>query len=172
VCVCVSSRKEKGIHRIQNRNQQAYICNLANHWFTLRKFSESYRWYNLDSMQPNPTYLGENYLAMMLHQIEGEGYSIFAVRGKLDDSTADRKARALLKPTQNDGVVEGKPLPDVIPFSGQGYSLSGPSKIEEDEEDEDEMLAKAIQASMEVKAAAPKDDMDEIRRKRLARFGG
>lgn len=155
---------------LSSRNQQAYICNLRNHWFTLRKFSEPYRWYNLDSMQPSPTYLGENYLAMMLQQIENEGYSIFVVKGKLDDSTADRKARALLKPQVS--LEGGKPGPIVVPFSGQGYSLSSSVKKEK-EEDEDEMLAKAIQASMEEKkSSAPKDDMDEIRRKRLARFGG
>ncbi|KAI8638463.1 the Josephin domain of Ataxin-3 in complex with ubiquitin molecule [Parasitella parasitica] len=69
--------------------QNAYICNLRNHWFTLRKFSETYRWYNLDSTQPAPTYLGEDYLALMLHQIECEGYSIFAVYGTLSQSEVD-----------------------------------------------------------------------------------
>lgn len=132
-------------------------------------------------MQPAPSYLGENYLAMMLQQIEGEGYSVFAVKGKLDDSSADRRARALLRP-QNEGAVDGKELPKMVPFSGQGYSLSAANNSntkdhgllqEEGEDDEETMLAKAIQASMETnsKPAAPKDDMDEIRRKRLARFG-
>lgn len=157
------------------RTQNAFICNLRNHWFTLRKFSETYRWYNLDSMQAGPTYLGENYLAMMLQQIEGEGYSVFAVKGKLDDSPADRRARALLRP-QGEGMIEGKEQPKMIPFSGHGYSLSSTNNEESnanDDDDEETMLAKAIQASLDSNAKpAPKDDMDEIRRKRLARFGG
>lgn len=124
-------------------------------------------------MQAAPTYLGENYLAMMLQQIEGEGYSVFAVKGKLDDSPADRRARALLKP-QGEGIVEGKEQPKMIPFSGQGYSLSANAReeVKVDEDDEETMLAKAIQASLESSTTKPKDDMDEIRRKRLARFGG
>lgn len=113
-------------------------------------------------MQPNPTYLGENYLSIMLNQIENEGYSIFVVKGKLDDSVADRKARTLPRPGG-----DGNKLPDMVPFSGQGYSLSSSAVTEED--DEDAMLAKAIEASME--PVTPKDNMDEIRRKRLARFG-
>lgn len=114
-------------------------------------------------MQEKATYLGENYLSMMLNQIEAEGYSIFAVKGKLNDSVADRKARTLPNP--------GKPE-KIVPFSGQGHSLSSSATaIEEEQEDDDEetMLAKAIQASMET--VTPKNDMDEIRKKRLARFG-
>lgn len=126
-------------------------------------------------MQAGPTYLGENYLAMMLQQIEGEGYSVFAVKGKLDDSPADRRARALLRP-QGEGIIEGKEQPKMIPFSGHGYSLSSSNNAEEtneNDDDEETMLAKAIQASLDSNAKpAPKDDMDEIRRKRLARFGG
>ncbi|KAL0566555.1 hypothetical protein ABG067_009579, partial [Albugo candida] len=56
----------------------------------------------------------------MLQQIEAEGYSVFAVKGKLDDSSADRRARALLRP-QHEGVVNGKQeIPKMVPFSGQG----------------------------------------------------
>lgn len=110
-------------------------------------------------MQEKPTYLGENYLSMMLNQIEAEGYSIFVVKGKLNDSVADRKARSLPNP--------GKPE-KIVAFSGQGYSLSTmPDQHQYD--DEETMLAKAIAASMET--VTPKNDMDEIRRKRLARFG-
>ncbi|GAN11128.1 ataxin-3-like [Mucor ambiguus] len=168
--------KEMDEARKSPTQQTAYICNLRNHWFTLRKFSEPYRWYNLDSTQPAPTYLGEDYLALMLHQIECEGYSIFAVNGTLPQSEGDRKAKAFLKP-QGEGKVEGKPLPDVIPFSGQGYSLASPSPTtftEQPVEDEDEetTLARAIQASMESNKPSVKDDMDEIRKRRLARFGG
>ncbi|KAG2195991.1 hypothetical protein INT47_011496 [Mucor saturninus] len=156
--------KEMESARNNPAQQNAYICNLRNHWFTLRKFSVSYRWYNLDSMQPTATYLGENYLSVMLKQIENEGYSIFVVKGQLDESVADRKARSLPRPGG-----DGSKLPETVPFSGQGYSLTS-SAVAEEEDDEETMLAKAIQASMEPVSTA-KDNMDEIRRKRLARFG-
>jgi ataxin-3 len=151
------------------RKQNAYICNLQNHWFTLRKFSLPYRWYNLDSTQSGPTYLGENYLAMMLDQIEREGYSIFAVKGAIPESRADRKARTLIRPQGEQ--LEDKPLSSLVPFSGTGYSLVSSSSPEITEEDEEAMLAKAIQASMEDTKPTVKNDMEEIRRKRLARFG-
>lgn len=118
-------------------------------------------------MQPNATYLGENYLSIMLKQIENEGYSIFVVKGKLDDSVADRKARSLPRPGG-----DGNKLPETVPFSGQGYSLTSSSEsIQGEDDDEETMLAKAIQASMEPVNTCAKDNMDEIRRKRLARFG-
>jgi ataxin-3 len=109
---------------------------------------------------------------MMLDQIEREGYSIFAVKGVLAESRADRRAKALLKP-QSEDQLDGKPFPSIVPFSGTGYSLSSsssPAVIEQD--DEETMLAKAIEASMEDSKPTVKNDLDEIRRKRLARFGG
>lgn len=144
--------------------QVGFICNLRNHWFTLRKFSKSYRWYNLDSMQEGATYLGENYLGMMLDQIEREGYSVFAVKGNLPTCKADQKAHVLGRPQ----TQEQNTKPTFTAFSGQGYSLS---KQQPQEEDEEILLAKAIQASLEDSQPTVADDMDEIRRKRLARFG-
>ena len=55
-----------------HRNEVAYICNLAEHWFTLRKFVVPWRWYNLNSTQAQPTYLSETYLGMLLQQIQSE----------------------------------------------------------------------------------------------------
>ncbi|KAI9478386.1 MAG: ataxin-3-like protein [Benjaminiella poitrasii] len=149
--------------------QAAYICNLRNHWFTLRKFgNRAFLWYNLDSTQASPTYLGENYLPMMLDQIEREGYSIFVVQGQLNLCQADRKAEtAGLKLNENNQPVAA--------FSGRGYSLSS-SNIDNNDDDEDAMLAKAIEESMKDANTANsnnnRNDLDEIRKKRLARFGG
>ncbi|KAI8988587.1 Machado-joseph disease protein MJD, partial [Mycotypha africana] len=67
--------------------QIAYICNLSNHWFTLRNFSGnksgSPHWYNLDSTQPGPTFIDDRYLPHLLQQIEHDGYSVFVVKGVL-----------------------------------------------------------------------------------------
>lgn len=152
--------KEMEEARLHASEQVAYICNLSNHWFTLRRFAKNYRWYNLDSTQPRPTYLSEEHLKSMLLQIENQGYSIFVVRGHMDPSKADMKALELPKP-----VMKATEAPKFTPFTGKGYSLG---HVEVDLEDEDAMLARAIAASLE---PTVKDDMDEMRRKRLARFG-
>lgn len=49
------------------RNEQAFICNLLNHWFTIRKFSNlgpnnEDEWYNLNSLLMNPQHLTCFYL--------------------------------------------------------------------------------------------------------------
>ena len=120
-------------------------------------------------MKEKPNYLGENYLGMLLEQILAQGYSVFAVKGKMDDSVADRRARSLPRP-QTEG--KGKEQVGMVPFSGKGNSLSSKGEEQTEEEDEETMLARAIQASLETNVPAPKDNMDEIRRKRLARLGG
>jgi ataxin-3 len=116
-------------------------------------------------MQKQPSYLGENYIAMMLHQIECDGYSVFAIKGNLPESEGDRKARAMLRPL-GEGIIEGKETPNVVPFSGQGHSMNSTSN------EGDTELEKAIQSSIEDQKKKETNDMDEIRRKRLARFGG
>ncbi|OBZ87087.1 Ataxin-3 [Choanephora cucurbitarum] len=143
--------------------QQAFICHRQNHWFTLRKFSETYRWYNLDSMQQQPTHLSEVYLDTLLAQIQAEGYSIFAVKGPLALSKADRKAKTLPKPSSQQGQAT-----QFVSFSGKGHSLVSDQHHQEEDEDEETMLSRAIEASLEDKA---KNDVDEIRKRRLARFG-
>ncbi|CAG8498922.1 14633_t:CDS:2, partial [Acaulospora morrowiae] len=57
----------------QPEDEPAYICNLAEHWFTLRKFGgHSSRWYNLDSLLNGPKYISPTYLGMLLKQLENE----------------------------------------------------------------------------------------------------
>ncbi|CAG8472457.1 17532_t:CDS:2 [Acaulospora colombiana] len=55
-------------------NEIAYICNLAEHWFTLRRFGgNASRWYNLDSLLSGPKFISQTYLGMLLSQLENEG---------------------------------------------------------------------------------------------------
>ncbi|KAG2224484.1 hypothetical protein INT45_010550 [Circinella minor] len=152
------------------QNEVAYICNLAEHWFTLRKFVVPWRWYNLNSTQAQPTYLSETYLDMLLQQIQNEQYSVFVVRGKLPESRADRLAVTLPDPTTIINNNESEKEKMNQPFSGRGYSLTTTEiqeNKEEDEEDEEIQLAKAIEASLQESI----DPIEEMRRKRLARFG-
>ncbi|KAI9490390.1 Josephin-domain-containing protein [Zychaea mexicana] len=163
--------------REQPQNEVAYICNLAEHWFTLRKFTVPWRWYNLNSTQNGPTYLSETYLTMLLQQIQSENYSVFVIRGTLPETPADRLAITLPDPTTivNNTSLSSPDKKQDAAFSGRGYSLADTTleqqktdQSDDDEDDEEVQLAKAIEASLQ----KPVDDVEEMRRKRLARFGG
>ncbi|KAG0168979.1 hypothetical protein DFQ30_004082 [Apophysomyces sp. BC1015] len=93
------------------------------------------------------------------------GYSVFVVRGSLSTSAADRRVLRLPIPGE---AQSAQPKA----FSGYGYSLKGENSVNnsnDDDDDEETLLAKAIEASLQ---DTRPNDMDEIRRKRLARFGG
>ena len=66
--------------------QFAFILNLEQHWFTLRRFglaevveqatpeeAEHVHWFNLNSFLHHPEWIGRIYLKMMLSQAEEEG---------------------------------------------------------------------------------------------------
>lgn len=59
--------------------ENAFICHLRNHWFTIRKVNEE--WYNFDSLYAAPEHLSRFYLAAYLDTLKGSGWSIFLVRG-------------------------------------------------------------------------------------------
>lgn len=67
---------------------QAYICNFKQHWYTIRKIGKY--WFNLNSMFRGPELISDTYLAVLLKQLETDGYSIFIVDGELPKSEADR----------------------------------------------------------------------------------
>ncbi|KAK7083192.1 Ataxin-3 [Halocaridina rubra] len=71
--------------------QQAYVCNFKEHWFTVRKLG--YQWFNLNSLLSGPELISDTYLSLFLTQLQHEGYSIFLVQGKLPDSEADMTLR-------------------------------------------------------------------------------
>lgn len=67
-----------------NRNpllEEAFICNLAAHWLTVRKVEGS--WFNFNSVFRAPEPLSEFYLSVFLDSLQAEGYSIFIVKGRL-----------------------------------------------------------------------------------------
>jgi hypothetical protein len=50
-----SSRLGPILTLLSHREQEAFILNLASHWFTIRRFgSKPNRWYNLNSFFPTP----------------------------------------------------------------------------------------------------------------------
>lgn len=91
---------------------QAYICNFKQHWwaiikeknrnplwknkidilllnrYTIRKLGKY--WFNLNSMLSKPELISDTYLAVLLKQLETDGYSIFIVDGELPKCDAER----------------------------------------------------------------------------------
>lgn len=65
--------------------QLAFILNLEQHWFTLRRFGQADpnldndhgdgHWFNLNSFLPEPEWVGKLYLGMVLQQAESDGKS-------------------------------------------------------------------------------------------------
>ena len=67
--------------------ESAYICNLSNHWLTIRKFGK--QWFNLNSTKMCPELISDTYLSLFLAQLQEEGYSIFIIKGILPNCIAD-----------------------------------------------------------------------------------
>lgn len=62
-----------------HRAQFAFILNLDQHWYTLRRFGavdhDDGHWFNLNSLLPRPEWVSRTYLGMALQQAETEGAS-------------------------------------------------------------------------------------------------
>ncbi|MFH4980266.1 hypothetical protein AB6A40_006975 [Gnathostoma spinigerum] len=65
----------------------AYICNLAEHWFAVRRIG--FQWFNLNSLLPSPKLISDTYLSLFFAQLANDGYSIFVVEGSLPSCSAD-----------------------------------------------------------------------------------
>ena len=170
--------------------ETGFIFNRREHWFALRRLGS--HWFDLNSMHRAPKAMSQTHLALFFQAHQDMGYSIFAVRGAFPDVALERDARALDAAAAacdahgDDAASRGskgasKAAPAFNAFSGSGNTLAAPPQPDIDPElaaaaADDPELAAAI--AMSVSEMAPKvpkkaaaDDMDEIRRKRLARFG-
>ncbi|KAG6820731.1 hypothetical protein H0H93_012377 [Arthromyces matolae] len=117
--------------------QLAFILNLEQHWYTLRRFGHAEsnmnddigdgHWFNLNSFLPEPQWVGKLYLTMVLQQAEAEGYSVFAV------TQVDPSAPLALPRTAADEIASTLPEPS---SSGRSASanISHPSDGLEDED--------------------------------------
>lgn len=66
---------------------RAYICNLNEHWFAVRRFG--FQWFTLNSLRESPTLISDTYLSLFFAQLANDGYSIFVVEGVLPVCPAD-----------------------------------------------------------------------------------
>ncbi|CAF0965775.1 unnamed protein product [Adineta ricciae] len=75
--------------RADPQSVQAYICNLREHWLTIRRFGSQY--FDLNSISTVPKLVSNTYLQLYLAQLQQSGYSIFIVNGFLPPCLADEK---------------------------------------------------------------------------------
>ncbi len=137
--------------------QHAFILNLAEHWFTLRKFGGSEnRWYNLNSVQKAPSHVSGTYLGMLLQQMENEGYSIFVVDGILPPCDAD-----------NEALIYPIPPPDSLRVANETASNSNRKRVFSSQVDDPENeLKRAIAMSLgenDEESQGPNED-DELQK--------
>ncbi|KAK2463260.1 hypothetical protein APHAL10511_004915 [Amanita phalloides] len=129
----------------------AFILNLQQHWFTLRRFGNAEtsagrdpgdgHWLNLNSFLKSPAWVGRLYLSMVLEQAEEEGYSVFVV---VQD---DPSAALALPRTDADMIAVTLPQPSGISSSASDRD-KGASEIPEEFDEEDFELQAALQASL------------------------
>ncbi|KAH9485378.1 Ataxin-3 [Psilocybe cubensis] len=143
------------------RTQLAFILNLEQHWFTLRRFGKASpnidldegdgHWFNLNSFLPAPEWVGKLYLGMVLQQAETEGYSVFAVTQANPDAPlalprteADIIASTLPEPTSATSSVRLRTSHDTVKHTNTLPAHSGDLNLDE----EDLELQAALQASL------------------------
>ncbi|KAK3272673.1 hypothetical protein CYMTET_19044 [Cymbomonas tetramitiformis] len=70
-----------GAAQHEPEKEMAFLCNLREHWFTIRRVDGE--WFNFNSLFPAPAPLSQFYLQTFLSSLQQEGYTIFVVRGRL-----------------------------------------------------------------------------------------
>jgi len=71
-------------------NAEAFICNLQEHWFTLRKIHN--HWWDLNSLYKKPNWVSPLYLSVYLDTLRASNYEIFVINGKLPQLNAHASA--------------------------------------------------------------------------------
>ncbi|KAF9356367.1 Ataxin-3 [Mortierella sp. AD094] len=103
--------KEVSDAKAEPEREFSFICNLDQHWYTLRRFGPStQRWYDLNSLHPRPQYMSATFLGMTLSQLEAEGYSIFVVRplSKPDPETFSSATPAAETPVASQSEIKAE----------------------------------------------------------------
>ncbi|CAF0856931.1 unnamed protein product [Didymodactylos carnosus] len=125
-------------------NITAYICNLREHWLTIRRFGLQY--FDLNSISAVPKLISNTYLSLYLVQLQHSGYSIFIVNGVLPPCVADeRLSEAPVDPKLYNQLTErlanSKALVPSMPFEE--------STTQTFNDDDDEDLKRALEASVQ-----------------------
>lgn len=96
----------KGVEA-EPQHEEAFICNLQEHWFTIRRMGDD--WWNFNSLLTAPAFLSTFYLSAYLGTLKDQGYTIFLVRGqfpKLQYDQIDQGNGRWLTPTQAKALTQ------------------------------------------------------------------
>jgi ataxin-3 len=107
--------------------EDAYLCNLMSHWFSIRKINGV--WWNVNSVIDRPQRLSDLYLGAYLKQLQVEGYTIFVVRGSWPNEVQD--------------------------YSDKNWTVVGGPSTQRSSEDDD--LKRAIALSLQANQNTPSD---------------
>lgn len=138
--------------------QNTFICNFREHWFSVRKLGT--QWFNLNSINTGPELISETYLALFLTQLQSEGYSIFIVIGPLPDCEADSVLK-VAPVVQTSPARSARPLSNrskTPPTESSDMDLSMRAAIEASRneiDDEDSSLQRAMEMSLRSAPAHP-----------------
>jgi len=135
---------------------EGFICNRDSHWFAIRKING--RYWNLNSTKERPEFISQFRLAAEIQGFQEAGYSVFCVVDKkLPPPCITSQGRERGLPQywwKEEDLVKGKA--DAITGAndpwrnvGGGMRLDGKSSTSHQGLTEDEMLHKAVEASLE-----------------------
>ncbi|CAF1675413.1 unnamed protein product [Rotaria magnacalcarata] len=135
--------------RAEAQSIQAYICNLREHWLTIRRFGSQY--FDLNSISTVPKLISNTYLSLYLAQLKQSGYSIFIIHGILPPCSADEK---LLNNTIDPVYYRSLTArADVVDRDTRGKSTTSPGSSSSFDETE---IKRAIKASVELDSSEDK----------------
>eukprot|EP00164_Ancoracysta_twista_P004979 GFYU01006773.1.p1 GENE.GFYU01006773.1~~GFYU01006773.1.p1 ORF type:complete len:237 (+),score=55.19 GFYU01006773.1:43-753(+) len=144
-CVSLNS-PEMEYARANPCDQPGYICNLHEHWYTIRRFGPNRIWFDINSMHNAAEHISDTYMSLLLEQLRQQGYSIFVIKGNLPQCEADMMTEP----------------PPRLPAAGAKQALT------EEQQMEAAIAASIMSAAQET---SKRDvDVDDMRAKRLARF--
>jgi ataxin-3 len=167
------------------RLQQAFIFNLSQHWFSIRRFGGQ-KWYNLNrcgaarpplgmrlsadppallcSFNEQPQAVSDLYLGMTLNQAEAEGYSVFVVRPSEPSHTGSTSTAAeptMLETSRADRMAEqlGATGLSAAPHASGSSSAANGASVDWTSygnfDDEDAELQAALAASVASAGGSP-----------------
>ena len=164
--------------------ERGFIFNRREHWFALRRLGDT--WFELNSMDAHPKAMSAAHLDLFFAAHLEKGYSIFRVRGDFPTVRLEGDGAALAAAAAACGAAERTANPGAAPaapafsaFGGAGRSTSGAPPLDpavvaaaaDDPELAAAIAASLSQAEADRKPASAADSKEEMRRKRLARFG-
>lgn len=137
--------------------ENAFICNMQEHWFCIRKVNGE--WYNFDSLYAAPEHLSKFYLSAYLDSLKTSGWSIFLVRGNFPKEfsisyfESSNGFGQWMLPEDAERITKTR-------MQNNNPSSEQPSSLLDEMEDED--LKAAIAASLDPSPVLPPSSIAEI----------